>query len=143
MNSQIVKATVLVLFFSATAYASPRHQQQQQEREQGEIYTINVDWNDKRSLQDGIVQMCDDSYYRAVEIVIPGKPYENFTIEMDADITSGKSSLGCSVLKTEGAGSTTYTFDADNGGCAIRVHKVRKDLREKPQSADYEVHDAC
>ena len=142
MNSQIVKATVLALMFSATAYASPR-QQQQQQQEQGELYTINLDWNKKSTLSDSIVQMCDDTYIRAVELVIPGKPYENFTIEMAADVTGGKADLGCSFLITPGANSTTFTFDADNGGCEIRVNKVRQDLREKPQSAEYEIHDAC
>lgn len=106
-------------------------------------YQIKVDWKKPGTLKDTVVQQCDDTYYPAVEIVIPGKPGKQFLVEMNVDVTSGKLSAGCSIKREVNADSTTYTVDADNGGCSIQVYKVRKDFQDEPQSASYEISDAC
>lgn len=134
MKSAFVKVSVLSLSLIATfANARPT----------APVHMINLDWNDTSTLSDSIVMMCDDTVLSAVKIVVPGKPYENFTIDMVADVTTAKAVIGCSIKKSEGHDSTTYTLDADNGGCDIRVHKVRQNHREKPQSAEYFISDAC
>lgn len=106
-------------------------------------HVIQLDWANKSTLSDSVVQLCDDTYFPAVEIVVPGRPYENFTVEMDSDVTSGKSILGCSVSIKQNANSTTYTVDSDNGACTIKIHKVRKSFEEKPQTAVYDINEAC
>lgn len=116
-----------------------------QSQAKAEVYKINLDWNKKSTLSDGVVQMCDDTYYKAVDIFIPGTPGKDFFVTMDTTITSGKSVLGCSVkrrVKADGSGAV-YTFDAINGGCSIRVEKVRSDFREEQKVATYDISDAC
>lgn len=108
-----------------------------------ENYEINLDWSKEGTLREVVVQQCDDSNYENVEITIPGKPDKNFRISMNVDITSGRSLAGCSVKKLQSGSNTKYLFNAVDGGCVIKVNKVRSSLSVKPQSATYEVHDAC
>lgn len=107
-----------------------------------ESYVIKLDWAKPGTLQDSVVQQCDDTYYDQIEIVVPGQPYEDFSVEMDADITSGEVSVGCSVQKVDQKNSTKYIIDAESG-CTIKVHKNRKNFKEKPQTAVYDISDAC
>jgi len=130
-----LSALVIGFLFTAQAFAA---------EEKYENHVIRLDWSKPSTLEDNVVQQCDDTYVPAVDIVIPGKPNKNFLVEMDADITNGKPFLGCSIKMKQNANSTTFTFDASNGGgCTIKVHKVRKDYHETPQSATYELSDAC
>src|SRR5688572_13419600 len=92
--------------------------------DEGEIYKIKVDWADSETLSDSVVQMCDDTYYSAVEIIVPGKAKKDFVVDMDVDITSGKLSPGCRVSKKDGRDSVTYSFDADSS-CTVRVYQLR------------------
>ncbi|MCB9073501.1 MAG: hypothetical protein H6623_07750 [Bdellovibrionaceae bacterium] len=110
--------------------------------EEGESYKIKLDWNNKNTLNESVTQLCDDANYVDVQVEIPGKPYKDFYIQMNIDITKGTPELGCSIKVTPGANSTTYTFEADSN-CSIRVDKVRKDLSETPQHANYDINDAC
>lgn len=104
-------------------------------------YVIKLNWNDKKTLEDSIAQVCDDTSYNAVELIIPGKAGKDFTIETDADIGSGKPILGCSVSKKISGTSTTYFFNA-NSNCEVRVFKKRIS-GEEPKSATYRISDAC
>jgi hypothetical protein len=106
-------------------------------------YVIELDWTKESSLEEGITQQCDDTYYPAVEIIVPGKAYEDFQVSMDVDITKGKFSPACEIKFKQGRDSGKFTVNAVGGSCTITVDKIRKDWSEKPQSARYEVNDAC
>ena len=103
---------------------------------------IQIDWNKKETLSDNITQMCDDTYIDNVKFIVPGKPDEDFYVEMRTDITSGKIILGCKVSAQMKSQSTIYTVNGSDGGCTIEIIKLRK-AQEKSQSAIYEIHDAC
>ena len=134
MKSAIVKAIVVGLALT-TSLA--------QAREKAPVQTIKIDWNDKSTLSDSIVMMCDDTVLSAVEIIVPGKPHKNFRVSVLADVTDVKPELGCSIKKVEGKSSTKYILDAPGGGCDIQIDKVRQDMREKPARAEYSISDAC
>ncbi len=107
-------------------------------------YVINLDWSKASTLSDNVVQQCDDTNIPAVDIVIPGKGYRDFSIEFGVDISEGRvNEPGCSVKAKVGTSSTTYTFDAVGGGCTIRVFQLRPARGQKPKSAVYELSDAC
>lgn len=116
------------LFLSVLAYADDN-------------YVIKLDWNDKKTLQDNVVQVCDDTSYNAVEIIIPGKSRKDFDIEMNADIGSGKPALGCSISRRVADTATVFIFNASSN-CEVRVYK-RHVRGEEPKSAVYTISDAC
>lgn len=105
-------------------------------------YKIDLDWEKPGTLEDNVVQMCDDTYYPKVEIKIPGKAGKDFQVEMDVDITSGKLSPGCTVSKKEGRGSVTYTLDAESY-CTVKVYQTKPKPGEKRKVATYDISDAC
>lgn len=105
-----------------------------------ESYLIKLDWTKKSTLSDNVTQNCGDTYYSNIKLEIPCKPYQNFIVETNTDITSDAPSLGGSVKAVSGPNSTVYTFEAINNGCSIQVDKVRKDLKEEPQHAKYEIN---
>ena len=107
------------------------------------VYVIELDWSNPKTLKDNIVQQCSDDAISHVDIVVPGKPRKDFYVEMPVDISKGKISPGCSVKMKEGATSTTYSIDAVNGGCTIRVEKIRTMRGDKVQTAVYEIGDHC
>ena len=111
--------------------------------EEFENYKIDLDWNDPKTLSDNMVQQCDDSYFPAFELKIPGQPRKDFYVKFNVDVSRGKLSPGCNVKMIQGSDSTTYLFDAGNGGCTIKVDEVRKDWRQKRKQATYEIGDAC
>ncbi len=86
--------------------------------------------------------MCDDTYYSAVEVAIPGKPRADYSVEMAVDITSGKVSPGCTVKRTDRAGSTVFSFDAESS-CEVKVYQLKGRPGEKRKVATYSIHDAC
>lgn len=107
-----------------------------------ENYKIQIDWDNPRTLSDSVVQQCDDSYYPAVEIVVPGRPGKDFAVEMGVDITSGRLSPGCTVKKKEGGNSVTYILDAESS-CTVNVYQLKPRPGRKAKTATYELHDAC
>jgi hypothetical protein len=125
---------LVVLFVSFVSFAALAN----------DNYVVKLDWNKASTLSDSITMQCDDSYYPAVEIVVPGASNNNFVIEMGVDISMGKVSPGCSVQSVkEKNNTTTYTLDADGGGCTIRVFQLRPARGQKPKTAVYELSDAC
>lgn len=106
-------------------------------------YKIKINWDNPGTLKDSVVQVCDDTYYPYVEIEIPGKSNKDFRVEMGVDITEGRLSSGCSIKKQTNKNSVLYKFDAFEGGCTIKVYKVRKQLGEPQKSAIYDIFDAC
>lgn len=111
--------------------------------EEYENYKIQVDWNMPETLEDSVAQVCDDTYYPAVEITVPGKPRKDFMIEMNVYVNDGAISSGCTVKKIDGSSSTTYIFDGSDGGCEIQIQKNRSNYRERSQVANYSIADAC
>jgi hypothetical protein len=108
-----------------------------------ENLVLEIDWSDKRTLDDSVVQQCDDSFYPAVEIVVPGKPGVDFHVEMSVGITNGKISPGCTLKGfKKGPRSTTYILDA-SGGCSIQVNKARKEPGDAGKQANFVLADAC
>ena len=133
-----MKSTAVKVLVASLALASSIAQARSRE-----VQTHEIDWNKKGTLSESFVMMCDDTSLDAIEIVIPGKAHKNFEVSASANITDLKGDIGCTVKKKVNADSTTYIFDASGGGCDIRVDKVRQDLREKPQSAEFSIGDAC
>ena len=105
-------------------------------------YKIRVNWEDSKTLNDSVVQQCDDTYYSGVEINVPGKARKDFAIEMGVDVTSGKILPGCSVQKQDKANSVTYLFSADSS-CTVRVFQMKPKPGQAPKTATYEISDAC
>lgn len=106
------------------------------------VYSIKVEWKNPSTLNDHVVMQCDDTYYSVVRITVPGSPNKNYSVQMDADVTSGTPKLGCTVSRKAGRGVTIYEFDASNGGCTIEINRFRSQHNER-QKAVYELHDAC
>jgi hypothetical protein len=81
-----------------------------------------IDWNKASTLEESLVQQCDDTYADGFEIVVPGEPRTNFSVEMSVSITNGRVSQGCTLLgMKKAAGTTIYLLDASGGGCDINV----------------------
>ena len=132
-------AGLLGLSLVSAALADPA------EQPQGPVYKMEIDWSRANTLSDTVVQQCDDTYYGAVEIIVPGKPGDDFSVEMVTDVTHGGSSLGCKILsvKTRG-GKTTYKVTA-NDSCGVNVYKriAPNERRGRQMKAELEIHDAC
>ncbi len=106
-------------------------------------YQVKIDWNDKSTLEDNVVLLCDDTYYPFFEIVVPGKPGKDFSVTIDADVTRGTISQGCGVKRKVSEGKATYFFNADGGGCQIRVYQQNAKPGERNKTAVYDISDAC
>ena len=105
-------------------------------------YKIDLNWDDKATLEDNVTQQCDDSYYPKVEIKIPGKPGKDFQVEMAVDVTTGKIVSGCKLELKKGTTSSTYVVDADSY-CTIRVFQMKPKAGERAKTAVYDISDAC
>ena len=109
---------------------------------ENKAYKINLNWDDSRTLEDSVTQMCDDTYYSAVEIKVPGRARKDFTVDMDVDITNGKLAPGCTVKRKENSDSVTYVFNAESF-CTVRVYQLKPKAGEKHKTATYYLNDAC
>jgi hypothetical protein len=130
----LIRFVLLLTSLTSTAFA-----------EEYPNYVFTVDWDKKETLNDSIVQLCDDSYYPAVEIHVPGKALKNFYVELVTDITKGNPSLNCTVDFKQLADKGVYTIDSEYPGCIIRVRERVKLVPNgpKPRIAQYEISDAC
>ena len=134
MNRNLLNPLALML--TVTAFAQI----------QAENYVVELDWNRKETVEESIVQQCDDTYYSAIQIKIPGRAGKDFDIYTDASINSGVAKPGCTVKKITGNTSTTFLFDASAlGGCTIKVYKARNfgNNVTKYTIATYDISDAC
>ncbi len=128
MKTVIFAITLLVSF---SAFSS----------QEDSVYRINLDWNNPRTLEDGVAMMCDDAYYSHAEIVVPGQESKDFDIVVDGVFfKNGQMIQNCEVSKKKGTNATKYYIKAE-GSCTIEI-------RQKPYSipskkATYEFVDAC
>lgn len=103
-----------------------------------------INWNDPRTLSGSITQLCDDTNFPAVDVIIPGAPQEDFFVEMALDVTGGRLTRpGCTVSSHAIRGGTLYRFNAVDGFCQVRVIKRLRVPREPKKEALFEIHDAC
>ncbi|MGE0631693.1 MAG: hypothetical protein AB7O96_04760 [Pseudobdellovibrionaceae bacterium] len=122
----------LVLGFVAPALA-----------EKPEIYKINLDWNNRETLDDSVTMMCDDTNYAYVELTIPGEESEDFDVTIEeASFRDGKFYSGCIIEKKKGPrGSTRYMIQPDDYYCSISIHN--RNGSGKKKKASYRISDAC
>jgi hypothetical protein len=110
-----------------------------------EDYRFVVDWKDPNSLGGGVVQMCDDTFYENIEIAVPGKPTEDFWVELPLDVTKGKIpvSSGCKISRKLVNGGAIYNIDPVDGGCDVVVIKRQKKHTDPKVEARFTISDAC
>lgn len=108
-----------------------------------ENFRLRIDWSQPSTLSETVVQRCDDAYYPAVEVIVPGIPGKDFHVSMATDVTRGYFGAGCKLHRIrKEPGQTTYIFSAQSS-CEVRVEKRMDDLRDAPRVAVIQIHDAC
>ena len=106
-------------------------------------YKHKLDWSDKKSLSESTVLVCDDAYYSAFELIIPGLAGKDFMVTTDVDVTEGKFQPDCDIEIKKGAKTNSYIITPRSSSCTIRVFKLFVEPGNKNNEAYYEIYDAC
>ena len=96
-----------------------------------DVHTIN--WSDKRTLTYSFLQMCDDSFYPNLRLIIPGRINQQFTFKIDTSDCSIKQRS----TSISGSNATELIIE---GGCnaTVEIYKTGTILK-----AIIDLADAC
>jgi hypothetical protein len=96
-----------------------------------DFHTIN--WSDKKTLSYAFVQMCDDSYFPNLRIIVPGRISKNFTFKTD----NQKLDIKINPLLIRGEAATELIIKGGDSA-TIEIQKSNSTLE-----AEIELSDAC